>query len=98
MQVYIAGPVTGVKDYEKNFMKYERFLIRMGHKPVNPVKICAHIKDGTHEQYMDACLRRLMNCDAIVLMPGWKKSKGARLEYEVASAMGKSLLELYPVG
>ena len=39
---------------------------------------------------MDLCW--LMECDAIYMLPGWRKSQGAQLEYMVAKAQGITVL------
>ena len=38
MKLYIAGPITGVPDYEERFKKAEEDLKAMGHTVINPVK------------------------------------------------------------
>lgn len=96
MKVYIAGPITGKLFYQDKFQKAAELLKNLGHTPVNPVEICKRVKDGTHEQYMNMCLPHLLNADAIVMLGGWENSEGAKLEYQVAMATGKKLLEVFP--
>lgn len=85
--IYIAGPMTGMP--KKNFpafMDAAKSMRKQGYKIVNPAElediqpICT-----TWEQ----CLRRdlihiLGKCYAIATLPGWKNSRGALLETEVA--------------
>jgi len=39
-------------------------------------------------EYMRADLAALLRCDAIVMLPGWEASKGARCEVSIASELG----------
>lgn len=95
MRVYIAGPITGVENYKDNFEYAEKKLIRAGHKPVNPVKICSSIgENAKHEVYMKKLIPFLCDCDGIFCLEGWQESKGASFEVEVAAKCGIPMVEV----
>ncbi len=80
MRIYIAGPMTGIKDL--NFPAFHRaasVLRAAGHTAVNP----AEINPDTNAQWQ-ACMFRdleeLDKCDAILMLPGWENSPGAQIE------------------
>lgn len=106
MKIYIAGPMTGYKDWNfPAFFEVEEQLIKLGHEPVNP----AH-NDGATVQaalesagkpeapnnpwrwYMRRDLPHVLEVDAICVLPGWQKSKGASLEVTVAKAIGLPIM------
>lgn len=108
MKIYIAGPMTGYKDWNfPAFFEVENRLIELGHDPVNP----AH-NDGATVQaalesagkpeapnnpwrwYMRRDLPHVLEVDALCVLPGWQKSKGASLEVTVAKAIGLPILVL----
>lgn len=43
--------------------------------------------DKPWEWYLRNDLQALLTCDGVVLMPGWKESRGARLEAHVADKL-----------
>lgn len=92
-KVYIAGPVTGCDGYEENFRRATRKLERIGLEIVNPVAL-GTVNGAPYKYYIDRGLRLLMDCDAIVMLPDWEFSLGARLERSYAETVGMTVLEI----
>lgn len=107
-KVYIAGPMTGIKDWNfPAFFEAERQLEELGYEVINPAhNDGATVQDalqsaGTPESpnnlwsyYMKRDLPQVMNVDMLCVLPGWQISKGARLEVTVARAIGLPLMVL----
>lgn len=87
MKIYISGKITGTSDYMERFAAVEKRLRVDGHKVVNPAKKNAAHEGMTWGWYMRRCIKWLVDCDAIYLMRGWRKSPGARLEQMIAVAL-----------
>lgn len=95
MTLYLSGPMSRYKDL--NFPRFNRVaseLRERGHKVVNPAEL-PHNEDLTKPWsfYIREDLRALLDCDEIMLLPGWKGSKGARLERRLAKALGMKISE-----
>lgn len=89
MKIYIAGPISGL-DRElviRKFMNAEESVKAEGFEAVNPIRLCRW--SWGWWRCMAVCVRALLKCDGIMLMPGWRKSRGARIEYRVARWMGR---------
>ena len=87
-KTYIAGPMTGIKDLNfPAFHQAAEWLRGMGHEVVNPAEI-----NPDHHMSWEACMRSdiaaLVTCDAIMLLPGWEDSRGAKLEHHIAERLG----------
>ena len=87
MKLYISGPIKGIEDYRKIFLRVEEHLTDQGHEVVNPVTI-PHNHEETYEAYMKEDIKALLECDAIFMIWGWKDSKGAQFEHETARMCG----------
>lgn len=88
---YIAGPMTGYP--ELNFPRFHAEAARyraLGWHIVNPAEINA---DPTAKwlNCMREDLKQLVDCDSILMLPGWEKSRGATLEHHVATALGMTI-------
>ena len=90
MKVYISGPMTDLPQF--NYPAFDDAAARLrraGYQVVNPADIGRGLGDGLEwSQYMRPCLAAVLECDALVLLPGWIDSRGARLEQDVALAIG----------
>lgn len=93
-RIYISGPMTGVPEH--NFPAFhaaaER-LRRAGYTVVNPAENFAGRTDLSRELYMRLDVGLLATCDAVAMLPGWRDSRGARVEYLLAREMGLELMD-----
>lgn len=89
MKVYIAGPMTGLPDFNyPAFFAAARQLVARGHEPINPARREGREGCSTWQDYMRAALRDVAEADGIALLPGWQDSRGARLERSVGIRLG----------
>lgn len=90
MHIYISGPITGTADYFRRFMQVESDLLKQGYVPVNPVR---NAPEGmTWKYYMQTDIVKLMCCDSIYMLKGWRRSKGAWLERYIAKKLGYKII------
>lgn len=108
LAIYISGGITGVKNWQDIFMAAEQDLMLHLHARLfifNPVKIAKDLersfkvnigKMPGYTDYMREDIKILARCNAICMLPGWKRSKGARLEYRIAKILNMQILEFQP--
>ena len=98
-KAYIAGPMSGYEEF--NFPAFNRAeeLLResYGYKHViNPAKLHP-TTDLPWVEFLKLDLRELITCDAVFLLKGWEKSRGATLEAFVAHTLGLRLYKNSPM-
>ena len=96
VKVYVAGPMTGIKDW--NIPAFTEMTTRLrdaGYLVVNPHELHEPSEDVAWGWYMRRDLPQLCTCDTIVLLRGWEFSKGARLEKHVADELGMTVIQWY---
>lgn len=89
-RIYIAGKMTGEPEF--NFPAFNAVAITLraqGYDVVNP----AENNDTTwpYERYMRRAIEALLTCDSIVMLPGWDRSNGARMEHLIATNLGLTI-------
>lgn len=89
MKVYIAGPMTGLPDFNyPAFFAAEKALRELGHEPINPARSEGREGCSSWLDYMRAALRDVANADGIAYLPGWQGSRGAALEKRIGDDLG----------
>jgi len=87
-RVYIAGPMTGLPDFNYPAFNAEAERLRaLGFEVDNPAESKAPAC-GTWEGYMRLAIAKLVACDIIALLPEWNESKGACIEKRIAEDLG----------
>ena len=93
--VYISGPITNKLDHSIQFEKAQSWLRNDGHKVLSPLDIPHPSEKGvdctTQEEtwcyYMKGAIQMLAQADCIYMLEGWETSKGARLEFNLATEL-----------
>jgi len=91
-RVYIAGPMTGLPDF--NFPAFHAMAATMraeGWHVENPAEH-GHVEGAEWAEYLRFDIGRLSTCEAMMLLPGWHRSRGARLEVHIAKEIGMRIL------
>ena len=99
MKTYIAGPMSGIEDF--NFPAFNAKAAELrsaGESVINPAEFDAEIgPDQPWETYLRRDLVLLaQECDKIVLLDGWENSNGANVERWVGEKLGFTIV--YPDG
>jgi hypothetical protein len=93
-RVYVAGPMTGLPAF--NFPAFHAAAAQLraiGYEVENPAEnpqpAC-----GTWLGYMRMAIAQVATVDAVILLPGWENSKGARVERDLAIGLGLDVMTL----
>lgn len=100
--VYVAGPMTGLPDY--NYPAFHAVAKRWRdagwtvlnpaeHELPTPEQEAALSADEIRALYMRKDIEWVMRSDAVALLPGWQSSKGAQTEVAVARVLNLPLLD-----
>ncbi len=87
-RIYISGAISGfdVTERKQAFKEVEDLLRKNGYHPVNPFNNGVSL-DAHWRKHMRADIRMLTECEGIYFMEGWTKSKGCKLEFDIATSM-----------
>lgn len=101
MNIYVAGPMTGLPDWNRaEFEKAELELSDQNHTVLNPARHIPLCNPDAipHSAYMLISLAMVDCCEAVYMLDGWERSKGARREKEYAERRGLKLMYQTEVG
>jgi hypothetical protein len=87
MRYYLSGSITKNKYFKEYFENSETQLRSLGATDIfNPASVDLHIpytektKHTVWKPYMKHDLKMLVDVDVLILLPGWWKSRGVKLE------------------
>lgn len=93
-KVFMVGNI----DKSEYFWEEEKFLKRKGFLPQNPLRLRQDYESRFGELSTKDLNKKLINSllhsDAIILLPDWEKSSLAKLQKEIATACGKSIIKI----
>jgi hypothetical protein len=86
-RVYLAGPMTGLPEFNYPAFIAEAARLRaMGFEVENPAENPLPA-DAPWQLCMRAAIRQMVGCDMVATLPGWDKSQGAQLEVYLADRL-----------
>jgi len=89
--LYLAGPMSGYPEFNYPAFNAKAAELRgLGFTVCNPAENGLGA-DASWDEHMRADLAMLLQCDAIYLLPGWSKSRGATLEHAIALELGMAI-------
>lgn len=84
MKVYIAGPMTGYVDFNyPAFNAAAKVWRKAGHDVINPAENEGGDTSKPYAYYMRQDIELVLSVEAIAVLPGWQKSRGAALEVSI---------------
>jgi hypothetical protein len=88
VRLYIAGPMTGLDNYNyPAFNEAAQLLSSAGHEVYNPASAFNGRTDLDYKFYLKDAIAQVLLVEGIVLLPGWVNSRGALTECMVGLAL-----------
>lgn len=87
-KIYIAGKVSGepLAECTMKFGMAQKKLEQSGFTAVNPLEVVGNWKTDWLPA-MKLCIKALMDCDGILLLPDYLDSRGATIERNLAKEL-----------
>lgn len=97
--VYLSGPMSGLPD--NNFPTFNaaaHALRKIGYEVINPAEFTTDVNgldnDAAWRKFMQEDIKALVDCEGIVMLPGWADSRGATLERHIAQGLSLRVMTL----
>lgn len=102
--IYLSGPMTNDTNYRENFKYFEDLFEASGYRVFNPVNLSDMLikkhnltsdqafLDENRNLFLREDVKAMLDCTKVVMLPGWKKSKGAKLERKIAEMLGMEVV------
>jgi hypothetical protein len=85
-KVYLIGPMTGLPELNVSmFMAVAAKLRLAGFEVISPAE--PSLEETDWAIAMKRNIRWLLDCEGVVVLPGWESSKGAKIELMIATNM-----------
>lgn len=101
---YISGPMTGYPEFNYPFFRLIKGgLEAAGFEVLSPSDVDGGVPpegyspEASYKWYLYQSLELLREAEAIIMLPGWWQSKGARIELDIAMAAGMPAYNLWYV-
>lgn len=96
MRVYIAGPMTGLPEF--NFPAFHEAAAAWrsaGWTVLNPAESFDGATDRPYKEYAEHDVKLIRSCDAIAMLPGWDgpTARGSVWERELALLLGLTVYD-----
>lgn len=91
MRLYVSGPVTGIPDRNKSAFEEAARELSSAASVAVEIPHDTVPADAEWHAAMRLSLRAMLECDGLAMLPGWQQSKGARIERDVALAVGMTV-------
>jgi len=100
MRYYLSGPMSGIDGFNfRAFHAAATMLRAEGHDIVSPAEMdeADDVPPGERPwaEYLRRDLAALLQCDGVIVLPGWQDSRGASFEALVAETLDMPVL-VYP--
>lgn len=95
-KIYISLPISGrdMEDVESDCKSASAQIGKHGFKAVSPLEVSPD-PESSYAVHIGRGITALLECDAVLVLPGWVESKGCNLEMEAARIYGKKILVNY---
>ena len=91
--IYLSGPMTGLPDFNRpTFYTKAAELRAKGYEVICPPELPGEDDHKPWLWFMRRDIKALMDADALAMLPGWRKSKGASLEAQIGLGLGLPIL------
>lgn len=88
MLLYLSGPMTGLPDHNYPTFDAATAALRMqGYEVINPAETAGGTTRLPRATFLRIDIGYVLASDMVVLLPGWDKSSGSKLEIAIANAV-----------
>ena len=91
VKVYIAGKISGDREYWDKFKWAEEDLEGEGFTVINPAELPEGLRPA---DYMRICFAMMDSADIVAFLPDYEQSRGAQIEWAWCQYVGKQTMYL----